>query len=687
MEEKRKTGSIRKKLQRALLLVFVFTALPNLILSEIGMAIMRSRSEEQLIDQAVNSAEVFTAGQAGTISETMNGIVQRIEQAAGYTEYLYSNRDLFRVRTLKTPDDFPPDVTGNQLHWLPFEKGEEKDPTIVAEANLLSSLEPCFETLMDHCPTIVSLYAATVSHVNIGYDKNVLDKQGFGAYNPDTADAGWYKNALKTGKTVISDTYNDTFGRGLMVTISVPYSVNGAIRGVIGADINIENIRSDILDFQTGVKDGYGLLFSANGQWICADVSEKDAQTVTSADLLGSEAAVSSLTEKEEGVIESKIDGKSVYISFDTVEATGWKLAVILPKEEIIAPAVKNARLSWYAAAMVLAFDVVLFVFILRRVNRNSARLSYPLEHMAEQIKQVGNGNLDYHSEIHTNDEVQLLSESFERMTLSLKDYISNLTAVTAEKERIGAELDVAKNIQASMLPCIFPAFPEREEFDIHATMTPAKEVGGDVYDFFMVDETHLAIVMADVSGQGVPAALFMVIGKTLIKDHTQINSNLSEVFTEVNDLLCEANSEGLFITAFEGVLDLETGRFDYVNAGHEMPFIYRAETGYVPEKIRPGFVLAGMEGMRYKSGSLQLNVGDRVFQYTDGVTEATDASNQLYGMERLQTVLNRCADATPEETLRIVKEDIDLFVGDAPQFDDITMLCVEYKEKYGEET
>ena len=302
---------------------------------------------------------------------------------------------------------------------------------------------------------------------------------------------------------------------------------------------------------------------------------------------------------------------------------------------------------------------------------------------MTEQIKKVGNGNLEYRSEIQTNDEVQLLSESFERMTLSLKDYINNLTAVTAEKERIGAELDVAKNIQASMLPCIFPAFPDREEFDIYATMTPAKEVGGDFYDFFMVDEKHLAIVMADVSGKGVPAALFMVIGKTLIKDHTQLNKNLSDVFNEVNDLLCEANSEGLFITAFEGVLDLETGDLAYVNAGHEMPFLYRAATGYTPEKIRPGFVLAGMEGMRYKSGVFHMEEGDRLFQYTDGVTEATDKDNQLYGMDRLNEALNRCADATPQETLEFIKEDIDRFVGDAPQFDDITMLCLEYKKKY----
>ena len=686
MKRKNNLTSIRKKLQNAFLLVFMITLIPTLILSEIGMMIMSRRSEEQLIEQAVNSTAVFTAGQADTVSEEINSIVQRIEQAASFTEYLYENPSLFTARTLKTPDDFPPDVTGNQLHWLPFEKGEEKNPEIVGEANLLSSVEPFFETLMDHCPTVVSLYAATVSHVNIGYDKNVLDKQGFGAYNPDTSNAGWYKDALQTGKTVISDTYTDTFGRGLMVTISVPYSTNGAIHGVIGADINIENIRSDILDFQTGVKDGYGLLFSADGQWICADVSDKDAQSVTSAELLGGEAAVRTLIEKEEGVIESIINGEEVFISFNTVQATGWKLAVILPKGEIVAPALKNARLSWYVSAMVLLFGVILFAFMLRRVNRYSAELSYPIEHMAEQIKRVGDGNLDYHSEIHTNDEIQTLSESFERMTLRLKDYISNLTAVTAEKERIGAELNIAKNIQASMLPRIFPAFPDRKEFDIYAMMTPAKEVGGDFYDFFMVDETHLAIIMADVSDKGVPAALFMVIGKTLIKDHTQLNKKLDDVFTEVNDLLCEANSEGLFITAFEGVLDLKTGEFTYVNAGHEMPFLYRPETGYIPEKIRPGFVLAGMEGVRYKSGVFQLNVGDRVFQYTDGVTEATNSDNQFYGMERLQAALNRCTDATPKETLQVIKEDIDRFVGDAPQFDDITMLCLEYKQKYGEE-
>ena len=254
---------------------------------------------------------------------------------------------------------------------------------------------------------------------------------------------------------------------------------------------------------------------------------------------------------------------------------------------------------------------------------------------------------------------------------------------LSASREmKSAAELNVATNIQQSMLPCIFPAFPDRCEIDIYATMDPAKEVGGDFYDFFMVDDKHLAIVIADVSGKGVPAALFMVIGKTLIKDHTTQGRDLGAVFTEVNKLLCESNSEEMFITAFEGVLDLETGEFNYVNAGHEMPFICKANGDFEPYKIRAAFVLAGMEGMKYRAGSMTLEPGDKIFQYTDGVTEATNVHNELYGMERLGKILNKVKNGTPQEILPAVKADIDEFVGKAPQFDDITMLCLEYKAK-----
>lgn len=335
-----------------------------------------------------------------------------------------------------------------------------------------------------------------------------------------------------------------------------------------------------------------------------------------------------------------------------------------------------------------LCIVVILFAgtIVSKRIKK---RISGPIELLTEATHRFGNGDDGYDKDnivkldIHTGDEIEELYNATRFMQESIIDYMENLTHVTAEKERIGAELNVATQIQSSMLPCIFPAFPDRTEIDIYATMTPAKEVGGDFYDFFMVDDRHLAIVMADVSGKGVPAALFMVIGKTLIKDHTLPGRNLGEVFTEVNNILCESNNNGMFITAFEGVLDLVTGEFRYVNAGHEQPFIYRKGEGYEAYKTRPGFVLAGMEDIQYKEQVIQLHVGDRIFQYTDGVTEATDKDNQLYGMERLNAVLNqKCADCNPEQTLELVKADIDAFVGEADQFDDITMLCLEYIKK-----
>ena len=249
------------------------------------------------------------------------------------------------------------------------------------------------------------------------------------------------------------------------------------------------------------------------------------------------------------------------------------------------------------------------------------------------------------------------------------------------ETERISAELNVANHIQTSMLPSISPHFAEHEDVDIYAMMTPAKEVGGDFYDFFMVDDRHLATVVADVSGKGVPAALFMVIGKTLIKDHTKSDKSLGSVFDEVNQLLCEANSEGLFITAFEGVLDLDTGEFTYVNAGHELPYLSRRDGGFAPLSVRHGFVLAGMEHSRFAEGKITLEQGDKLFYYTDGVTEATDSMDRLYGREHLSEILGACVGKSPKEVLEAVKVDIDAFVGEAPQFDDITMLCFEYKK------
>ena len=331
---------------------------------------------------------------------------------------------------------------------------------------------------------------------------------------------------------------------------------------------------------------------------------------------------------------------------------------------------------NMYAIGTIILLACVLFyVVIITRVVK-------PIEKIDDAARSfVKNIDSSYRLvfSTHTGDEIGSLSRTFETMSEEVSDYISRLSSVTAEKERIRAELDIAANIQASILPSVFPAFPERSEFDICATMTPAREVGGDFYDFFMVDDTHLAMVAADVSGKGVPAALFMAIGKTLIKDHTTPGADLGEVFTTVNNLLCDENSEGFFITAFEGVLDLVTGEFRFVNAGHEPPFLCRKGEKFTLYPIRPGFVLAGMEDMRYHASSVLLEPGDKLFEYTDGVTEAANRDEQLFGLKRLEQSLVRYSDKSVHELLPLVKADVDAFVGDAPQFDDITMICFEF--------
>lgn len=279
---------------------------------------------------------------------------------------------------------------------------------------------------------------------------------------------------------------------------------------------------------------------------------------------------------------------------------------------------------------------------------------------------------------VRTGDEVEDLTGSVKKMEKEINEYIENITDITARQERMAAELNVAARIQADMLPS---DFPETERYSVFALMDPAKEVGGDFYDFFMVDERHLAIVAADVSGKGVPSALFMVIGKTLIKNQTMLENDLGTVFTVVNNLLCEANRENLFITAFEAVLDLDTGLLTCVNAGHEPPFIYDSGADvFSSRKVKSGFVLAGMEDMKYSAFTFQMKPGDKFFEYTDGVTEATDANSRLFGMDRLERALKKARKDKPEEIINTVRNDIDGFVGDTEQFDDITMICVEYK-------
>lgn len=326
----------------------------------------------------------------------------------------------------------------------------------------------------------------------------------------------------------------------------------------------------------------------------------------------------------------------------------------------------------------VLLLSIFAYYYYVRRILIRPLRT---LHHAAIGLVESKMAALsDFRVEVNTGDELEELAHSFQYMVSELNEYIQNLSRVTAEKERIGAELDVARHIQASMLPCIFPAFPERHEFDIYASMTPAKEVGGDFYDFFLVDDDHLALVMADVSGKGVPAALFMMISKTLLKSAAQSGLSPKAVLEKVNDQLCENNEAEMFVTVWLGILEISTGKMKCANAGHEYPAIMRKGGSFELFKDKHGFVLAGMEGARYREYELELDAGDRLVVYTDGVPEATNASNTLYGTDRMLRALNAAEGGSCRQLLEALHRDVDEFAGGADQFDDITMLCIEMK-------
>ena len=248
------------------------------------------------------------------------------------------------------------------------------------------------------------------------------------------------------------------------------------------------------------------------------------------------------------------------------------------------------------------------------------------------------------------------------------------------ETERINTELNLATKIQADSLPNTFPPFPDKKEIDLYASMEPAKEVGGDFYDFYMIDEDHIALVMADVSGKGIPAALFMMVSKIMMENLTRNISNPAVVLEELNNQICGQNHEDMFVTVWLGIFEISTGKLTAANAGHEYPIIKNGDGDYEIFKDKHGFVIGGMEGMKYTNYEIMLQKNSKIFVYTDGLAEATNKDNELFGIERALASLNSNKDATPEEVLKCVHAAVDEFVQDAPQFDDLTMLCLHYK-------
>ena len=339
-------------------------------------------------------------------------------------------------------------------------------------------------------------------------------------------------------------------------------------------------------------------------------------------------------------------------------------------------------RQSFLFVAILLVIAILSSVAVLRRTAIR------PLQQLAEATARFAKKEDErvtkedvLQLDLRSNDEITDLYREIQSMEKRIVDNMEHITLAAAEKERVSTELRTASQIQSSMLPSVFPAFPDRGDFDLYASMTPAKEVGGDFYDFLLIDEDHLAVLIADVSDKGVPAALFMMSTKILLNYRAQQGGSPSEILYSVNDQICKNNSE-MFVTVWLGILDLNTGVMTCANAGHEYPFIRGKDGAFRKLKDKHGIVLGAMESARYKDYEIQMMPGDAVFVYTDGIPEANNADGEFYGLERMESALNSIADRDPEGVLQGIREDVNSFTGEARQFDDLTMLCVEYKGK-----
>ncbi|MEG2678582.1 MAG: SpoIIE family protein phosphatase [Oscillospiraceae bacterium] len=703
---------IRKKLTRMVIAVTLLSLTLLGTIAQLSIVRMRDQSMDisthlgeqaaadsrQLLEnEAMDQLRTFAAAKAENVDSKLQTVMSQVDLLASAAEELYATPDAFGSIPV-----YPTDATRQGEFTAQIVYSERVTAEKVAnEVGLLGNLTTTMKAASQHLAGVGTTQIGTESGFIIMCDENSGLKTSLTHLEP--TERSWYRMAADSGVLTWSEVFEDSFGRGLAVTCGKPvYGPDGQLKAVVSIGSTLDDMSSTITSAAIG-KTGYAFVVDKKGDIIMSKNLQLDAQGhVTDKENLleDPEPSVREAAQKmilgERGVAQVKSAAGPVYMAYEPMKAVPWTVVTVMQVNEVMMPAAegehKISTLTQQAGTDIdasirtafILFGVALVASIALAVGLGttfSRRITKPLMVLNEGVKVVSGGKLDYFIDLHTGDETETLANSFNKMTRDLLEQMINLKHVTAEKERIGAELDVANHIQASMLPSIFPAFPERPELDIYATMTPAKEVGGDFYDFFLLDDDRLALVMADVSGKGVPAALFMVIAKTLLKNVAQTGLSPKQVLEKVNNQLCVGNDAEMFVTVWLGVMEISTGKLVAANAGHEFPVIKRADGDYQLIRDKHGFVLSGMEGSRYTEYELQLDPGDKLFLYTDGVPEATDANNELFGNDRMLESLNRHKDENCESLLHNVKLDVENFVGSAPQFDDITMLSLERKD------
>ena len=671
---KKERKPIRKRVRTIVFLVSFIALTLVCVVGVYNMLAIRNGSSDALRNQLEINLSNTIADKAALADAQFGRFAESINSFASYIHDLYENPQYYVEREVLPPDAANQGVLTMQ-RYLRDDSVQIAD--VERELKLMGNLETYWNaTMAQNEDIITTIYIGTESGLHVAYDPSseLGVEEGSAESHFDYSGSEWYTKARELGQTGFTNIYQDSYGRGMMISCFSPFfNEKGAFSGSVSMDILISDIYQQIVSMDLG-NEGNVFLIDNDGYTVDPGDSSK---LILASDLI-SDARVKTAMENRRNGFTLSNDG--VYYVYAPVQSTGWMLCIGIPERQVLESVYQMDQGIQIALIVFAAVFVILIIAVLVVSYRFARSLTDPLIALEKDAMTISGGNLDYRAEVRSNDEIGDLANSFNQMAASLNQYVKDLTKVTAEKERIGAELNVATQIQADMLPRIFPAFPDRSEFDLYAVMDPAKEVGGDFYDYFMVDDDHIALVMADVSGKGVPAALFMVIAKTLIKSRAQMGDSPAEILNNVNEQLCEGNEAELFVTVWLAVIEISTGKGLAANAGHEHPVIRRAGGKYELVQYRHSPAVAAIQGVHFREHSFELHPGDSLFVYTDGVPEATNADNQMFGTERMLDVMNRDPLAAPRPLLQTVWKEIDIFVGDAPQFDDITMLNFQYR-------
>ena len=714
-----KRTSIRQQVQRLLFLCSVVSLFLLGGIALLGMMGARETSLENgyemggkaaetvsstLQQEAESRLQLLAAERASQIGLELQRIADRTELLRSEINWILSHEKDYQQRSISEPSR---ENEGKFVPQLEFAAGLDRK-ALAQEIGLTANVQDLMMQLamLNGEGTVIS--AASKNGFTISVDTNSaerFDSPEAVAPRPfDGTSRPWYKLAEKQGRLTFTNVYMASFAHKLCIACAAPYQVQNEFAGVVVMSTYLEKISQMVLNAQAEtcfVVDNQGqILFYKDDAGMIKDHLQTDMGFSTMSNMSIKDAA-GKMMDGQSGISNITIDGKNFYLAYAPIKQTGWSFAAAVnandvldaeaqARKDVLAIASENVEdMDAHMTKVIFAMAVVIVLLIIAvswQGRRMGERFVHPILDLSDGVREIASGNLDKKLDIRTGDEIEHLSICFNAMTDELQNYMRNLTQATAEKERIATELNVAANIQESMLPNIFPPFPERSDFDIYATMHAAKEVGGDFYDFYLLDDNHLLITIADVSGKGVPAALFMVISKTILKNFALTmtgNDDLAAVVSCTNDQLCQNNDAMMFVTAFVGMLDIQTGKFVYVNAGHNPPLVYRHQTQqFTYMEVKRNFVLGGMEDMDYQAQELVLEPGDKLFLYTDGVTEALNETAELYGEERLKECLNGAGaeQLDLQNLLAAVQKSLAAHVGNAEQSDDITMMVLDYK-------